>query len=167
MKTLTILGSSSSYGDTRQALDYVVEGKEIEFVDLSKLDISYFDYDHKNKEDDFIPLAEKMVEYRSIILAMPVYWYTMSAVMKTFVDRLSDLLSIRKDLGRALKGKWIYVVTSYGGEFPMGFENPFRLTCNYMDMYYGGCYFDYTGKDPNLLEDNLRKQKSFKALVWG
>lgn len=166
-KVLVIFGSSRSDGNTKQAVDHVVAGKDVEFVDLSDLNISYYDYNNMNAADDFLPLIEKMVKYDSIILATPIYWYTMSAVMKTFLDRWSDLLSIRKDLGRALKGKWIYVVASYGGEQALGFENAFQLSCGYMEMYYGGCYFHYSGENEVLLAQNDRKVKSFQALVWG
>lgn len=166
-KPLVIFGSSRSDGNTRYAVDVILKEKEAEFVDLTDLDISYYDYNHANEGDDFIPLAVKMSQYDSIILATPIYWYTMSAVMKTFLDRWSDLLSVRKDLGRALKGKWMYVITSYGGEQALGFENAFQLTCRYMEMNYGGCYFHYNGADTVLLDRNERKAKSFKALVWG
>ena len=77
-----------------------------ELIDLNDFDISYYDYDHKNRQDDFLPLMKKLIErYKTLVFATPVYWYTMSAVMKTFFDRISDLLTIEKDLGRQLRGK--------------------------------------------------------------
>lgn len=44
----------------------------------------------------------------------------MSALMKTFIDRWSDLLNIRKDIGRRLTNKELYVITSFGESIPRG-----------------------------------------------
>lgn len=97
---IIILGSSRSDGDTLQAIKAVTKERTVPIIDLKNLNISPYDYAYENKHDDFITLAEKMVQHNPIVLATPVYWYTMSALMKTFIDRWSDLLDIRKDLGR-------------------------------------------------------------------
>jgi len=57
------------------------------------------------------------------------------------------LLTIRKDLGRGLANKDLYVITSYGARKPNAFEESFRQICGYMDMHYKGCYYHYAGKD--------------------
>jgi multimeric flavodoxin WrbA len=44
-------------------------------------------------------------------MVTPVYWYTMSGIMKVFFDRFSDLLRIEKDLGRKLRGKSMAVIS--------------------------------------------------------
>ncbi len=44
-------------------------------------------------------------KYDVLIFATPVYWYSMSGIMKVFFDRITDLLTIKKDIGRKLKGK--------------------------------------------------------------
>lgn len=141
-KPLIILGSSRSSGDTFKALQtlFASELSSIPLVDLNELSISYYDYAHRNIGDDFIPLAEKMVTHNPLILATPVYWYTMSAIMKTFIDRFTDLLDIKKDLGRKLRGKSLFVVTAHHGEFN-GFEDAFRQTAHYLGMHYGGCFY--------------------------
>ena len=142
---IVILGSGRSEGHTLKAIQTVVQDQQIPVVDLRKLNFSHYDYNYENQHDDFIPLAEKMVEHNPIILATPVYWYTMSALMKMFIDRFSDLIDIRKDLGRKLAKKELYVITSYAGEMPRGFEDPFSQTCAYLDMHYKGCFYFYSG----------------------
>ena len=113
-------------------------------MDLKELDMTYYDYEHKNQTDDFLPLCEKLLNYDQIILATPVYWYTMSALMKTFLDRLSDLLTIRKDLGRALKGKKLSLLICSSDNREMDwFHKPFEETAEYMDMVYGGHLFTW------------------------
>lgn len=156
---IVILGSSRSKGNTLQAIK-MVYGNDIPIIDLNDLNISPYDYENNNQPDDYIPLMEKLLDYDPIILATPVYWYTMSAQMKIFFDRLTDVISIRKDIGRKLKGKNIFVLASFGTSLPNGFENAFAQTCAYMDMNYLGTSFIYFGDDKDLLANNIRQLDS-------
>ena len=142
---VVILGTSRSDGNTLAAVKQVLGGKPVELVDLSEMDIGAYDYHHANRTDSFLPLIERLVSKSLWVLATPVYWYTMSAQMKLFVDRLSDLITIRKDLGRSLRGKAVAVIASGTDEgLPQGFEAPFRLTCDYLGMrYVGACYLQF------------------------
>lgn len=138
MRAIAILGSSRSDGNTRRLLDLVLDGRPIEVVDLAGLSFGYYDYQHRNAEDDFARLAPKLIEARAIIFATPVYWY---APLKTFFDRLSDLLEVRKEIGRALAGRIGYLVaSSTQSVLPPGFELPFQMTCDYLEMRWGGTF---------------------------
>ena len=127
------------------------------------ISISAYDYEHRNASDDFlIALAEKLVQAEVLIFATPVYWYSMSAQMKTFFDRLSDLVSIRKDLGRALKGKQGYLVTSSSeNALPPGFEIPFIYSFAYLDMEWGGSFHACFKKDGVLSDEVLHEASAF------
>lgn len=94
---IIIFGSSRSDGDTLEAIKAVIKNRSVPIIDLKNLNIAHYDYNYENKQDDFLALAESMVQHNPIILATPVYWYTMSALMKTFIDRWSDLLDIRSE----------------------------------------------------------------------
>jgi len=151
---LIIFGSSRNDGNTLKAIKAVIKDRPIPIVDLQELNIAHYDYNYGNSHDDFIPLAEKMVRHNPIILATPVYWYSMSALMKTFIDRWSDLLDIRKDIGRRLTNKELYIITSFGESVPRGFEDAFSQTCDYLDMQYKGCFYFYSGNDDLELSKN-------------
>lgn len=166
MKPFVIFGSSRGDGETLKAVQEVIKGKNIDIVDLQKLNIGYYDYSGGNRHDDFIPLAERMIEHNPLILASPIYWYSVSALMKTFIDRWSDLISIRKDLGRKLAGKDLFLVTSYAGEVPRNFEDPMKLTCQYLDMHYRGCYYHYSGPDKIEQEKNKERAAQFIQTLW-
>lgn len=136
---LIILGSSRNDGNTRQMVNFLKEKLDAEFVDLMEHDFSYYDYEYKNAGDDFQGIAEKMLDYHKIIFCTPVYWYAMSAVMKTFFDRFSDLVTGEKSVGRKLAGKKMFALCcSSDGEEHEGFFMPFEKTAAYLDMNYGG-----------------------------
>ncbi len=122
-KSIIVFGSSRSNGRTLEAIKMITDDALI--VDLNTLKISPYDYEHRNIDDDYLPLMKKVVEHDLIILATPVYWYSMSAQMKTFIDRLNDLLEVGKDIGRKLRGKRLFVIASLGTSMPKGFEEPF------------------------------------------
>lgn len=135
--TAVIIGSSRSHGDTRLVIDHFLPG--VDLFDLNSYKISYYDYAHANADDDFLGLIDQLVQYDQVVLASPVYWYSMSAIMKTFFDRLTDLLEIRSDLWDRLKFCKLYMICcSPRLSMPPYFEYPFRETATYMEMQYGG-----------------------------
>lgn len=139
-----IFGSSRSDGDTFKVVSRIQEFLRCDIIDLNAYAISYYDYSHANKDDDFLPLLKRVItEYDKVILATPVYWYTMGAVLKTFLDRFSDLLTIEKELGRKLRGKDLGVIScSLGSQVDKEFWHPFRETASYLGMHYlGGRHF--------------------------
>lgn len=143
-KRVVIFASSRKNGMTFQAVNEAMSGMDYDFIDLCEYQIGFYDYEHKNKDDDFLPLIERIISYDDIILASPVYWYAPSAQMKVFIDRLSDLLYLRADLGGKLVGKNMYVIASYGTDFPKGytaFEIPLSMTAQYMNMNFRGCFY--------------------------
>jgi hypothetical protein len=84
----------------------------------------------------------------------------MSAVMKTFFDRISDLLKIRKDLGRKLRGKTMAVVSCAADEeYEEGFDMPFRESARYLGMTYLGHARSWleNGVIPPQVEINLQE----------
>jgi len=159
---IVIFGSSRKRGDTWQAIQLVKGAQDIPIIELSDYDISFYDYEHRNESDDYLTLMERIAGHDPIVLATPVYWYTMSAQMKIFVDRLSDLLAIRKELGRQLRGKTMHVITSYSTDRPAGFEDAFRQTCDYLGMQYGACYYYYAGPDSAQRGLNEANAESFQ-----
>ena len=140
-KTIAVIGSSRRNGNTGKLIDWIAEELNIEVVDLGLKNISPFDYDHKNIDDDFLPLMNLLMNYDNIIFVSPVYWFAMSAQMKVFIDRLSDFLSIEalKDRGRKLRGKVAYVVsTSASDEVDDSFIYGLTNTFKYLGFEYGG-----------------------------
>ena len=166
---IVIFGSSRNKGDTWEAVQMVLGKRKIDIINLNDKSFSSFDYDYNNKEDDFLPLAKQMLSHNPIILATPVYWYSMSDVMKRFMDRWSDLLCHHKELGRKLRGKTLYVVSSYGvhPEGKNGFEAIFKQTAEYMGMHYGGAFLKYSGsRAPEATLSNSKRAQELSNKIF-
>ena len=138
--TVIISGSSRKDGETAAIVNELFKQSGWDNIDLNDYDISYFDYDHKNKEDDYLPLMRDLIEkYDTFVFATPVYWYAMSGIMKVFFDRITDLLDIEKDLGRKLRGKNMAALSCSGGNnLGASFWLPFSETACYLGMQYLG-----------------------------
>lgn len=136
-KVLVILGTAREDSNTLKAIGEHLPFKEYKLIELSKLNIQPYSYDGYKIEDDFLQIAELMIQSEVIVFATPVYWYAMSGIMKIFFDRLSDLISVQKPLGRALAGKktWLFS-TGSDDVLPQGFEVPFQKTSEYFDMVF-------------------------------
>jgi len=139
MKTVIIIGSSRKGGETFKIVNEIMkESKDWDLIDLNDYEIGYYDYEHKNRNDDYLPLMKQLIsKYDNFVLATPVYWYSMSGIMKVFLDRITDLLEIEKDLGRQLRGKNMAVISSsIGNNLGNTFWLPFSETANYLGMKY-------------------------------
>ena len=145
---LVILGSARPDGQTRKAVDLAFPPGTAELVVLPDFAIGGYDYGHFNANDGFGGIARKMAEAEKIVFATPVYWYAMSAPLKIFFDRLTDMTENLKALGKQLAGKPVWVIaTGTEHTLPDGFEVPFARTAQYFGMTYRGCAYHYTGTD--------------------
>lgn len=140
MKKIIILGSSRRNGQTKKAVDKLKLLSDFDVMDLNDYSISYYDYGHKNEKDDYLNLIQNIIStYDILILATPVYWYSMSGIMKVFFDRITDLLDNEKELGRKLRNKSLAVLSSsIGDHLGDAFWLPFIETAKYLGMNYIG-----------------------------
>lgn len=158
-KKVIILGSSRKNGNTSRIVDEISKETEIDVINLSDYNISYYDYESKNREDDFFPLIKGIIEnYDTLIFATPIYWYNMSGIMKVFFDRISDLIRMEKETGRKLRGKKIGVISnSHDNEIEDSFYIPFIKSADYLGMQYlGHAHFN-----ANILNQTTKIELTF------
>ncbi len=166
MTTLAILGSSRADGETARLLDAVLSHlPDTETADLNALQIGPYSYEHANADDDFLPLARAMLKAKAIVLASPVYWYAMSAQMKLFFDRLTDLTDAPyKTIGKQLVGKTLFTIaTGSNPQPPECFLPPFEDTAGYFNMQWGGML--YRRGAERLAEPDLAEAKAFAGKI--
>lgn len=100
-------------------------------------------------QDDMQILYPKIREADAIVYASPVYWFTVSAQMKLFMDRCYSLGGGDDYTGdHALAGKRIGIVLTYGGDDPFdsGAVNAIRTfqdIFNYLPAEIVGMVYGY------------------------
>ena len=163
---LIILGSSRQQGDTKSYVDFVFDQTDHKLVDLLKYNISPYNYNGTySSSDNFNQLTEEILNYDIIIFATPVYWYSMSGLMKNMFDRLTDLVTIQKVTGRKLKNKSIYLLAvGTDPKLPEGFEIPFKMTADYLEMNYRGFVY-FTSDNKSNDKDKFHNRQTFIDMV--
>lgn len=108
-------------------------------------------------------IIEEILLSDKIIFATPIYWYSMSGLSKIFLDRLTDLVTINKPVGRQLKGKetFLFAVGTDDLE-PPGFAVPFELTSKYFGMKYIESFYFSTKKIKTEKDEEKVKNFIFK-----
>ncbi len=161
MRTIVLQGSARSHGHTRQVLDELKSHLAYDCVDLHSLTIHPYDYGHTHQGDDFLPLMQRVVSYERLLLATPVYWYAMSGLMKTFLDRITDCLKIDKPTGRKLRGMELVVLSCGSDDIEHeGFFVPFQKSADYLGMTYGGQVHTWISEPP-IPEEVRARLKTF------
>ena len=157
MSFCVLLASSRSDGNTRHLLDQAFPSGIAALEDLATLKVGFYSYTFENEADDFFPLINRMLAHDTWVIATPVYWYTMSAAAKAFLDRLTDLLEIHKAEGRRLRGKSLAVLaTGTEATLPASFDEPFRLTCGYLGMHFRGSHYTQFPSTGTLNENGVQ-----------
>ena len=123
---MKILGINSSprgkHSRTLKLVDAVLDGAkergaETELVDIAALDIRYclgcqvcYAEGECVQEDDLAELVDKMLSADGIVLGSPVYMHSVTAQLKTVIDRMADAIYCQ-----LLSGKYGCSVTTSGG----------------------------------------------------
>ena len=167
--TIALFASSRRHGNTGRLIDRVAGELGVEVVDLGSLRLSAYDYEHRNRGDDFEPLIARVLEHDQVVFASPIYWYSVSPPLKVLLDRLSDLLDLDdlREQGRRLRGKRAFVAcTSVVDEAAPPFIGALRDTFDYLGMRYGGLLNANceNGYEPAKYEADIQR---FIALVAG
>lgn len=142
MSSIILFSSARRHGNTGRLADSVAAELNAELVDLEAMDIAPFAYDHANRHDDFEPLVARILDVDNLILASPVYWYSVTPTLKAFIDRLTDYLDLPelRPSGRRLRGKQCHVLcTSIHDSVDANFLGMLQQTATYLGMQFGGC----------------------------
>ena len=167
MSIVAILGSARSNGNAAHLLDAVLSERPARRFDLGALHIHDYAYRQAADRDDFLDVAEVMADADAALFVTPVYWYTMSGVLKRFFDRLTDLVTVEKPLGRKLAGCSVWVAACGSDRaLPEGFEVPFRATAAYFDMGYGGVFYAQMQEGEALSRDQRDEAAAFGSAIF-
>ncbi len=140
-KAIALFASARRGGNTGRLMDCIAAPLDIEVVDLARLRLAPYDYEHRNRGDDFEPLMMRVLEHEHLIFASPVYCYAVTPPMKAFFDRITDFLDLEelREHARRLRNKIAYVVcTSIYDRPPNSFVGAFADNFAYFGMRFGG-----------------------------
>lgn len=160
---LVICGSARAPSNTQKAVVHFM-GECVPFIALSEKKILPYSYTLKNPRDDFWDILQMLLDADPLVFATPVYWHSMSGLLKTFFDRMTDLLDPALSTQRMkLKEKRVVVVADSAKGLPEGFEVPFKGLCTYFSMTYCGCWDWIESQKPIHIDHNQQQLLSFKA----
>jgi multimeric flavodoxin WrbA len=150
------------------------EGAEISLFNLHEMEISPCSGCDRCKEspeagciieDDMVTVYRQVVGSDAVVFAGPVYWFAVSAQMKTAIDRLYAISGC--DSG-ALKGKTFGVILTYADEDPFvsGAANAVRMyqdAAAYVGAQIGGVVHG-SACEPGEIKSNTRVMEEAREL---
>lgn len=98
MKIAVIHGSSRPNGNAEYLAYHAVPKEKATHIHLQNYHIQQIvDERHevkgfKNVHDDHKELIDLMLRHEVIVFSTPIYWYSLSGPMKTFIDRWSQIM---------------------------------------------------------------------------
>ncbi|OZM56354.1 NAD(P)H dehydrogenase [Lottiidibacillus patelloidae] len=168
-----INGSSRENGNTENLTNKVIT--DIEFTNFVLRDYSIQTIvDQRHTEtgfqpvnDDYDQLIEAILNHDIIIFSTPIYWYGMSSLMKTFVDRFSQSLRNTKyNFKELMQQKTFYVITC-GGDKARIKGMPLIQQFSYICQFFGAELNDYIIGEANAPGDIERDEYALmKAKQW-
>ncbi|MFZ0369251.1 MAG: flavodoxin family protein [Halobacillus sp.] len=96
MNIVVLYGGTRDGGNTELLTETVIGDLSVDKIFLKDYQMNHIvDQRHEEKgfdqvEDDYDQIVSKVMDADVLIFATPIYWYGMSSLMKTFVDRWSQ-----------------------------------------------------------------------------
>ncbi|GGW35763.1 flavodoxin family protein [Streptomyces xantholiticus] len=173
---LFVLGSSRPAGNTeilaRAAAEHLPPGVPQRWIDLARLPLP--DFQDGRHETDTWPVRENEKVLRQatvgatdIVIASPLYWYTLSAQTKRYLDYWSGWLTTPgSDFKERMAGRTLWGVTVMADDDEAvadGLVTSLNHTAAYLRMRFGGLLFGNGSRPGQVRQDEraLIRAKTF------
>lgn len=146
MMITCLFGSSRNNGNSKVIINKLLDETNHQIINLYEANIEKVsDYRHSNgpipnpHQDDYDQILKKILDSEVIVLSTPLYWYSMSAALKLFIDRWTESLrdDTRKDFKSIMSSKK-FIVVIVGGDNPTikakPLINQFRYIFEFMNI---------------------------------
>lgn len=174
-KILAITGSTRENGNSEELMKVALENLDYEVVQLRKYiikpieDLRHSNIPFPNKDDDYYKIINKMLEANEIVFVTPIYWYCISGIMKTFIDRWTESLrSIEFDLKERMQNKKFYAIV-VGANPDRTKAGPivqqFEFMANYFKIPFGGAVVGVGDRPGDVLKDQEAVEKAKSLLT--
>lgn len=166
MKIVAFIGSSRDGGNSELLNDLVLKDithKKLYIKDLHIRpidDLRHTKDGFQEVEDDYDQVIEQLVSSDIAVFATPIYWYSMSGVMKNMIDRLSQ--AIRDDRYPKLKERLKMIrtiVVIVGGDEPrikgLPLIQQFQYTFEFLDMPFWSYIIGEANRPGEIMNDTI------------
>lgn len=170
MNIAVIYGGTRKSGNTEWLTKQVINGVKVKEFHLSNYQINAIK-DHRHSEggfplvdDDYQQLIQEIMTYETLIFATPIYWYSMSGMMKNFIDRWSQTLRDpeMKHFKKCMENKQAYVI-AVGGDQPTIKGLPMIQQFQYIFDFIGMKFLGYILGEGNKPRDIEKDTKAISA----
>ncbi|AZB44489.1 flavodoxin family protein [Bacillus sp. FJAT-42376] len=125
MGIAVIFGGTRPNGNTELLTKRILRNLEIDWIDLNEYRILPIQDQRHAPEgfqelgDDYSSIMRRVMQHDILIFSTPIYWYSMSGLMKNFIDRWSQTLREPeyKDFKNSMSKKKAFVI-AVGGDSP-------------------------------------------------
>lgn len=155
-KILVLSGSPKKDGNTAILLDYFVQGALLSGAQVEVISTAFLEYKSIGCtscrscqkidkyecviDDQAKPVLKRMLQVDVIVMATPLYFFSMSAQLKIIVDRMFSLYkwdNLAGTMETPLKGKKLVLIASAYEDVGLdALEKPFALTADYTGMQF-------------------------------
>lgn len=163
---LFLLGSGRADGNTealaRLAAEQLPPGTEQRWLDLRDLPLPAFE-DRRHTDGHHAPtghaatLLEATLAATDVVIASPLYWYSVSSSTKRYLDEWSAWLETPGvDFQRRMRGKTLWGVTALADTDPTVADpltGMLRNSARYLGMRWGGVLLGNGSKPGDVLTD--------------
>ncbi|MGN4127944.1 flavodoxin family protein [Lysinibacillus sphaericus] len=164
MNITAFIGSSRQHSNSEELTDYVLEGVAHQKLFIKDLNIQpIHDLRHDAQgfqfvDDDYDQIIHALMTSDIVVFATPIYWYSMSGIMKNMVDRLSH--AIRDERFPQLKEKLLTtqaIVLAVGGDDPkikgLPMIQQFHYIFNFLNMPFSSYILGEANKPGEIAND--------------
>jgi multimeric flavodoxin WrbA len=171
-KILVISGSPKKNGNTAALVGWLREGAEAAGGDVTVVNAASLKFKHpgclscrqcqKNREygcvidDDAKTVLQQMLQADVIVMATPLYFFSVSAQLKIIFDRMFSLYkwdNAADTMETPLKGKTFALTASAYEDIGLSdLERPFVLTAEYTGMRYASLLIPDAGESGEIVK---------------
>ena len=166
MKIVTFMGSSRNGGNSELLTDFIMKDIPHKKVYIKDLHIEPIDdlrhtrNGFQEVKDDYDKVIEQLENSDIAVFATPIYWYSMSGVMKNMIDRLSQAIRDNRypNLKERLK-KIRTIVVVVGGDKPrikaLPLIQQFQYTFEFLDMSFWSYIIGEANRPGEIMKDTV------------
>lgn len=163
MSIAVIYGGTRQNGNTEILTERAIKGLEVDRIYLKDYniipieDLRHSEEGFQEMNDDYNSIVDRIELHEIIIFATPIYWYSMSGILKNFIDRWSQTIkNPRYDFKHNMSSKKAFVI-AVGGDEPLIKGLPmiqqFSYIFDFVGTSFGGYILGIGNKPGEILQD--------------